>query len=152
LARRRTPDHGGARCGHGRSFWGEPLLARQSRREPVLDAGLNAPSLGFTGTPDAITLRSNPDLVEYALTPSSGVETIANFGLGQDELNIDLGDAASSTFEIYNTIVGGQHAVSFFSSADPSLGLVLLNMPAADTAAALLASHVKFAGGHALIS
>jgi hypothetical protein len=29
--------------------------------------------------------------------------------------------------------------------------VVLLNMPAADTAAALAASHLTFAGGHALI-
>ena len=92
------------------------------------NAGLNAPSLGFTGTPYAITLGSDADIVEYALTPSSGIETISNFALGQDELNIDLGGAANSTFEIYNTMVGGQHAISIASSADPTHGVVLLNM------------------------
>ena len=116
------------------------------------NAGLNAPSLGFTGTPDAITLGADPDIVEYALTPSSGIETISNFVLGQDELNIDLMGAANSTFEIYNTMVGGQHAISIFSSVDPNHGVVLLNMPSADTAAVLSASHLTLAGGHALIS
>ena len=47
----------------------------------------------FSGAPDAITLGSDPDTIEYALEPSSGVETIANFILGQDELNVDLGGA-----------------------------------------------------------
>jgi T5SS/PEP-CTERM-associated repeat protein len=114
------------------------------------NAGLNAPSIGFTGTPDAITLGSDPDIVEYALSPSSGIETISNFVLGQDELNIDLQGAANSTLEIYNTMVGGQHAIAIASSTDPTHGLVLLNMPS--TAAALSASHVTFAGGHALLS
>ena len=86
------------------------------------------------------------------MTPSSGIETISNFILGQDELNIDLGGAANSTFEIYNTMVGGQHAIAIASSADPAHGMVLLNMPTNDTAAVLSASHVTFAGGHALIS
>ncbi len=116
------------------------------------NAGLNAPSIGFTGTPDAITLGSDADIVEYALKPSSGIETIANFTLGQDELNIDLEGAADSTLHMYNTTVGGMHAISIASSADPAHGLVLLNMPAADTAASLLASHTTFIGGHALIS
>ena len=56
--------------------------------------GLNASSLTIVGTPDAITLGSGADIVEYALTPGSGVETIANFSLGQDMLNIDLNGAA----------------------------------------------------------
>ena len=116
------------------------------------DAGLNAPSLGFTGTPDAITLGSDADIVEYALEPSSGIETISNFTLGTDELNIDLMGAADAAFEIYNTMVGGQNAIAIASSADPDHGVVLLNMPTSDTAAALSASHVTFAGGHALIS
>ncbi len=122
------------------------------------NAGLNAPSLGFTGTPDAITLGQNADIVEYALTPSSGVETISNFNLfsgpygGQDELNIDLEGAPYSSFEIYDTMVGGQHAISMSSSADPDHGVVLLNVPPNINAAALSASHLTFAGGHALIS
>jgi hypothetical protein len=114
-------------------------------------AGLNASSLNLAGGLDAITLGSYANIVEFALAPSSGVETISNFTLGKDTLNIDLGAAASSTLDIYNTLVGGQHAISIYSSADPYHGVVLLNMPTADTAAALSAGHLTFAGGHALI-
>jgi len=114
--------------------------------------GLNASSLSFNGTPYAITLGSDPDIVEYGLAPSSGIETITNFVLGQDELNIDLQGAADSTLQFYNTTVDGLHAVSIASGADPAHGLVLLNKPAGDTAAVLQTSHTTFMGGHALIS
>jgi T5SS/PEP-CTERM-associated repeat protein len=117
-----------------------------------VSAGLNAPSLAFIGSPDAITLGSSADTIEYALAPSSGIETIAGFILGHDELNIDLMGAAGSTLQLYNTTVGGVHAIAIASSADPTHGLVLLNLPTGDTAADLLASHVTFSGGHALIS
>jgi hypothetical protein len=111
---------------------------------------LTAPSLSFNGTPDAITLGSDQDTIEYALTPSSGIETIANFILGQDELNIDLGGAPASALQFHDTTVSGMLAVAIMSSADPGHGLVLLN-PAGDTAATLLA-HTTFTAGHALIS
>jgi hypothetical protein len=45
-------------------------------------------------------LDSDADSVEYGLTPFSDIETISNFVLGQVELNIDLGAAATSAFEI----------------------------------------------------
>ena len=114
-------------------------------------AGLNAPSLAFIGSPDAITLGSSANTIEYALAPGSGIETIAGFILGQDELNIDLMGAAASALQINDTTVGGVHAIAIASSADPAHGLVLLNMPTGDTAAALFAGHVTFSGGHALI-
>ncbi|MGO9954840.1 MAG: beta strand repeat-containing protein, partial [Solirubrobacteraceae bacterium] len=114
--------------------------------------GLNASSLSFNGTPYAIALGSDPDIVEYGLAPSSGIETIANFVLGRDELNIDLQGAADSALQFYNTTVDGLHAISIASGADPAHGLVLLNMPAGDTAAVLQASHTTLMGGHALIS
>jgi hypothetical protein len=114
--------------------------------------GLNASSLSFNGAPYAVTLGSDPDIIEYGLAPSSGIETIANFVLGQDELNIDLQGAANSALQFYNTTVDGLHAISIASGADPAHGLVLLNMPADDTAAVLEASHTIFKGGHALIS
>jgi hypothetical protein len=113
--------------------------------------GLGAPTLTFIGTPDAITLGSGADTVEYALAPSSGIETIANFVLGADLLNIDLLGAASSVLQAYDTTVGGVHAMTIASSADPAHGLVLLNMTSGQTAANILASHTTFSGGHALI-
>jgi hypothetical protein len=115
--------------------------------------GLNAPSLTFIGTQDAITLGSKADIVEYALAPSSGIETIANFVLGTDELNIDLMGGANSLLQAYNTTVGGVNAIAIASSADPAHGLVLLNLSGGLTAASLLSStHTTFIDGHALIS
>ena len=111
---------------------------------------LIASSLTFNGRPDVVTLGSNSDTIEYALAPSSGIEEIANFILGQDELNIDLGGAPSSVLQFHDTTVSGALAVAITSSADPAHGLVLLN-PAGDTAATLLA-HTTIVAGHALIS
>ncbi len=116
------------------------------------NAGLNTPGLAFIGTPDAITLGSSVDTVEYVMAPSSGIETIANFTLGVDELNIDLAGAAAGLLQAYDTTVGGLHAIAIASSADLSHGVVLLNMPSSETAAELLASHTTFSGGHVLIS
>jgi hypothetical protein len=106
----------------------------------------------IVGTPDAITLGSGADIVEYALAPGSGVETIANFSVGQDMLNIDLNCAAPDTPEAYNTTVGGQPAVAFASTADPAHGVALTGLSASLTAADLLSAHTTFTGGHALIT
>jgi hypothetical protein len=113
--------------------------------------GLHAPSLTFIGTQDAITLGSKADIVEYALAPSSGIETIASFVLSMDELNIDLMGGANSVLQAYNTSVGGVSAIAIASSADPAHGLVLLNVGSL-TAANLLTNHTTFIDGHALIS
>jgi hypothetical protein len=114
-------------------------------------AGLNAPSLAFIGAPDAVTLGSDVDTIEYALAPASGIETIANFTVGVDELNIDLQGAANGVLQVYDTTVGGVHAIAIASIADLSYGVVLLHMSSSLTAADLLASHTTFSGGHALI-
>jgi Tryptophan-rich Synechocystis species C-terminal domain len=114
--------------------------------------GLNASSLTIVGTPDAITLGSGADIVEYALAPGSGVETIANFSLGQDMLNIDLNGAPPSSLEAYDTSLGGAPAIAFASTADPAHGVVLTGLSPSLTAADLLASHTTFTGGHALIT
>ncbi len=115
-------------------------------------AGLKASSLAFIGTPDAVTAGSAADTIEYTLAPGSGVETIANFTLGLDELNIDLAGAAAGVLQAYDTKVGGLHAIAIASNADLSHGLVLLNIATSLTAADLLASHTTFSGGHALIT
>jgi serralysin len=115
--------------------------------------GLSAPSLTFIGTPDAVTFGSGASIVEYAPQPFSGIETIANFVLGQDLLNIDLLGAATGTLQAYDTTVGGVHAIAFASSTDLTHGIVLLDITAGgETAANLLGSHTILSGGHALIS
>ena|GEM_PF-2658858 len=113
--------------------------------------GLSAPSLTFIGTPDAITLSSVSfgAVIEYGLTASSGIETIANFRLGWELLNIDLLGAASSTLMAYDTTVGGAHAIAITSSTDPLHGVVLLGM--GYSAAGLLANDITFVNNHALI-
>ncbi len=115
-------------------------------------AGLSAPSLAFLGTPDTIILGTGAAIVEYALQPSSGIETVAGFVLGTDELNIDLAGAANSTLLAYDTKINGNAAIALTSSSDPSHGIVLTNVSGGLTAATLLTSHTNFVGGHALIS
>ena len=112
-------------------------------------AGLSQPSLTFIKTPDSITLGTGASIVEYALQPSSGIETISKFVLGTDELNIDLAGAANSTLLAFDT--NGNTAIALASSADPLHGIVLLNLSPSMNAANLLSSHTTFVGGHALI-
>ena len=106
------------------------------------------------GAPDVITLGTSAAIIQYALQPSSGIETIANFHYGLDQMNIDLLGAASSVLRATNTSVNGTSAISIYSSADPTHGVVLTSGGSSNftTAADLLANHVTFVGGHALIS
>ena len=115
-------------------------------------AGLSAPSLTFIGTPDIVTHASGTEVVNYALQPSSGIVTIANFVLGSDQLNIDLAGAPNSILQAFDTSVGGNHAIAIASSADLTHGIVLLNQPLIQTAADLLASHTVFNNGFAHIA
>jgi hypothetical protein len=122
---------------------------------PGLDVSSPTSSPSFNGTPFAIALNSNADeIVEYGLAPSSGIETVTNFVLGQDELNISLYGAPDTALQFTDMTVGGDHAVGIYSLADPAHGVVLLDLPSNDTAAVLKAD-TTFAGpvtqGHALI-
>jgi len=116
--------------------------------------GLNSSSSQtINGTPYAITLGSNADIVEDALVPGSGIEEVTGFVLGKDELNIALrGNPADLLFA--NTLVGGVAAVSIYSSVDPAHGLLVLN-PGVD-AKTLQTDDTTIVGGstgqgHALI-
>jgi hypothetical protein len=114
--------------------------------------GLSASSLTFIGPQDAITLGSAANTIEYALAPGSGIETIANFISGTDELNIDLMGSSIGSLQVYSTSVGGMGAIAIASSADPSHGVVLLGVSGGLTAANLLTNHTTVIDGHALIS
>ena len=119
-----------------------------------LNVSSSSSSPTFSGTPFAITLNpSAHEIVEYGLAPSSGIETVANFVVGQDELNIGLRGVPTS-LEFVEMTVGGAPAVGIFSSADPSHGVVLLNPGV--TAHILQTDYTTTAGGatgqgHALI-
>jgi hypothetical protein len=113
--------------------------------------GLNAPALTFIGTPTVVTLGGTVDSAQFTLTNGSGIETIANFQYGVDQLNLDLSGADASVLRTFDTTVDGSHAIAIASSNDLGHGVMLLNMPTADTASALLASHITIMEGHALI-
>jgi hypothetical protein len=70
---------------------------------------------------------------------------------GLDQLNIDLAGASAGVLQAFDTTVSGSHAIALASSGDLMHGVVLLNMPSDQTAADLLANHVTFRGGHALV-
>lgn len=115
-------------------------------------SGLTAPTLKFIGTPDTITLGSGPSTIDYTLAPAGGIETIFNFTLGLDQLDINLNGAASKVLHAVNTIYDGQNAIALYSSADPSHGVVLADVSSGLKAATLLASHVTVSGGIAVIT
>ena len=117
-----------------------------------VSAGLSAPSLTFIGTPDAITLGTGADTIDYTLASGSGIETIANFQYGLDQLDINLNGAANSVLQAANTTVSGQNAIALYSTAAPTYGVILTNVGSGMTAASLMASHIIFSNGNALIS
>lgn len=115
-------------------------------------AGLTAPTIKFMGTPDTITLGTGASIIDYTLAPSGGIETIFNFQLGLDDLDINLNGAANSVLQAANTTYNGQKAISLYSSADPTHGIVLADVSSGLKAATLLASHVTFSGGVAVVT
>jgi hypothetical protein len=111
--------------------------------------GLSGASSTVNGTPYAITLGSDPDIVEYALAPSAGIETLANFNLNQDEINIAMRGAANTSLQFTDTLLGSTPAIAIYSSADPAHGLLLLNPT---ETIAQLKGDTMFMGNHALIN
>ncbi len=115
-------------------------------------SGLTAPTLKFIGTPDTITLGAGASTINYTLAPAGGIETILNFTLGLDHLDINLNGASNSVLHAANTSYNGQHAIALYSSADPSHGVVLADVSRGINATTLLASHVTYSGGMAVIT
>ena len=113
--------------------------------------GLSSPNLTFIGTPDAVTLGSASATVDYTLQSSSGIKSIANFQYGLDRLDINLNGAMISALEGSDTTVNGAPAISLYSSADPTHGLVLTGMGGSQTASNLISSHLTFSNGHGII-
>ena len=111
--------------------------------------GLGGSSLTISDTPFALTLGSNADIVEYTLTPASGVETVTGFGNNSaNELNINLrGLTPDSALLMVNN---GASSVSIFSNADPAHGVVLLGEQTADLKTVFTGGPVG--QGHALIT
>jgi hypothetical protein len=114
--------------------------------------GLTASTLKFIGAPDSVTLGSGASTIDYTLAPSGGIETITNFTLGLDHLDINLNGASNSVLHAANTTYDGQHAIALYSSADPSHGIVLADVSSGLKATTLLSSHVTYSGGVAVIT
>lgn len=117
-----------------------------------VSAGLTSPSLKFIGTPDTISLGFGAAVIDYTLTPASGIEVISNFQPGLDDLNIMLNGAANSALHAANTTYNGEHAIALYSSANTTQGVVLADVSSSLTAAKLMASQVTFSGGVAVIT
>jgi hypothetical protein len=110
--------------------------------------GLGGSSLTFSGTTVDLTLGSHADIIEYTLTPASGIEEITGFG-ANDELNINLrGLTPPTALQIVNN---GASSVSIFSSADPAHGIVLLGLQTTDLATPSIVGGA-IGQGHALIT
>ena len=115
-------------------------------------SGLNAASLTFISTPDAVTLGTGAASIQFTLQPAGGIETIANFQYGLDQLTLNLNGADSTVLTAYDTTINGVHAIALASSADLTHGVVLTGLSSGLTAANLMTSHVTLSGGQATIT
>jgi hypothetical protein len=111
--------------------------------------GLGAATMTFITPPDAITLGSGAAVITAGLTGSSGIETIANFQFGVDELLLNLGGL--SAVSAFNTTYNGAHAIAL-TGGNLTEGVVLLGEPSSVTASSLLASHLHIANGGAMVT
>jgi len=113
---------------------------------------LNGANTSFIGAIDSVALGTGNSVIQFALQPSSGIETINNFHYGTDAVDINLEGALNGTLMVFDTIVSGLHAIAITSSTDEMSGVVLLGLPSNETAADLIANHLTFGNGYATIT
>jgi len=90
--------------------------------------GLSQASLTFIGKPDVVVLGSGADTIHYAMRPSSGILTVADFDRGSDVLAIDLCGTLPDSLRAYDTFVGTTPATALFSTDDVRRGVILLGV------------------------
>ena len=112
-------------------------------------AGLQAATMTFVTPPDMITLDSGAATIIAGMTGSAGIETIANFQFGLDQLQLTLGGL--SGVSAFNTTYNGAHAIALTGGAFTE-GVVLIGQPSSVTAASILASHLHTSNGVATIT
>jgi uncharacterized repeat protein (TIGR03803 family) len=118
-----------------------------------VSAGLSAPTMAFIGSPSTTTLSStSPEIIDATLSSSLGIEEIANFRYFSDELVLNLNGANTDVLYAADTSIDGVNAISLYSSADPTHGIILTGMTAGQTASDLLANHTTFSNGCAVIT
>ena len=105
--------------------------------------------MNFITPADMITLGSGAATIVAGLTGSSGIETIANFQLGLDQLQLSLGSLPGVS--AFNTLYNNAHAIAL-TGGGLTQGVVLLNQPSSLSAASLLSGHLHIANGVATIS
>ena len=115
----------------------------------TVTGGLSAAAMNFITPPDVVTLGSGAATITAGLTGGSGIETIANFQFGLDQLQLSLGSLTA--LNAFNTLYNGAHAIAL-TGGGLTQGVVLINQPTTMTAASLLAGHVHIAGGVATIA
>ncbi len=131
---------------------GTPSANTSGQSSIIASAGLNAGSLTFVGSPSLAFMTEDVPIIDAKISPASGIEEIAWFEYGVNELRIDMQGVAPSAFVAFDTMVDGQHAIALTQRADIAHGLVLTNMPANETAADLMAHHLTFASGQAFVA
>lgn len=125
---------------------GTPSANNALQSEVSATTGLNAPSLTFMGAPAILFADDEVPVIEANL---DGIEEIAQFTYGVNELRIDLHGSGLSVFD---TMVGGQHAIALTSATDVSHGIILIGMSANETASDLMSHHLNYDAGHAVIA
>lgn len=115
-------------------------------------SGLANGTITLNGVPGTLFLTSATAEIEITLQPSNGIEVISGYQYGLDELNIDLKGAASSVLTVGSGTYNGHAAITLYSSADPTHGVILVGYGTTVTSASVLANDTNFIGGHALIN
>ncbi len=124
-------------------------LATNTAAAPSL---ISAATLTVSGTPSVVVLGSTQETIQLPLAPSAGIDVISGFTYTTDELNIDLLGAANATLRATATTYNSQAAITLYSTADLSHGIILTGYNSAVTAANIISGHTNFIGGHALIT
>ena len=118
-----------------------------------VSAGLSAPVMSFIGAPTVTTLpTASPQTINATLSSSLGVQEIDHFQYMIDKLVLNLNGAANSAIHASDTTVNGVAAISIYSGADPTHGIILTGMTSGQTAANLMSNHLSFANGSAIIT
>ncbi|CAH2602485.1 Calpain catalytic domain-containing protein [Rhodovastum atsumiense] len=118
----------------------------------LVSAGLGSPSLTFATPGDSIRLGSAAEVINYTLASNGGIETIANFQFGVDQLVLNLNGASASVLRTADTLVNGQHAVTIYGGTSPTAGVVLTGLDSSMTASILRSGHTSIANGYVTIT
>ncbi len=114
--------------------------------------GLGRFTFTLTGTPATLVLTSATATIDISLQKTLGIEVISGYQYGLDQLNIDLKGAASSVLTVGSGTYDNQAAITLFSLADPTHGVILVGYGTMVTSDSVPTNHTTFIGGHAVIT